>query len=469
MRRFAFYGRVSTEDHQDEAASRGWQLRRARELIEPDGGVIVAEFFDVGQSRSLPWSRRPEASRLMAELATPGRSWQGIVIGEPARAFFGNQFSLTLPVIDHFGAELWVPEVGGRVDAESEAHEMLMTLFGGMSKGERNRTKVRVKAAMADMAEREGRFLGGRPPYGYRLVDGGPHPNPEKAAAGLKLHRLEPDPETGPVVARIFQMYLAGAGLRTIAQVLADDRVPSPSAHDKARNPHRLGRGWSFATVQTILQNPRYTGYQVWGRQPRHEELLDPTAPQDGYRTHQRWADTDAWIHSSELAQEPLVDEATYRRAQALMRAKGADVKRSIRSAKTNSQYLFTGRVTCAMCGRKMSGHRSGARLGYACRIRDAYALGNADPHPRSVWLTERDLTAVALEWLAEIFAPANRDRVLAGIADAAAEPDPDLARAEIDLRSADTQIARLVNGVAEGTASSSGRCNDSWIVAVCS
>jgi len=47
--RFAFYGRVSTEDAQDPAASRGWQLRRANELITPAGGVIVAEYFDIGR------------------------------------------------------------------------------------------------------------------------------------------------------------------------------------------------------------------------------------------------------------------------------------------------------------------------------------------------------------------------------------------------------------------------------------
>jgi hypothetical protein len=52
--RFAFYGRVSTEDQQDPHASKSWQLSRARSLIEPAGGRIVAEFFDVGLSRSLP-------------------------------------------------------------------------------------------------------------------------------------------------------------------------------------------------------------------------------------------------------------------------------------------------------------------------------------------------------------------------------------------------------------------------------
>lgn len=54
--RFAFYGRVSTEDQQDPAASRNWQLARAQALIEHHGEA-VAEFFDIGQSRSIPWKR----------------------------------------------------------------------------------------------------------------------------------------------------------------------------------------------------------------------------------------------------------------------------------------------------------------------------------------------------------------------------------------------------------------------------
>lgn len=41
--RFAFYGRVSIEDNQDPEASRAWQLRRARAIIESKGGEIVVE------------------------------------------------------------------------------------------------------------------------------------------------------------------------------------------------------------------------------------------------------------------------------------------------------------------------------------------------------------------------------------------------------------------------------------------
>jgi site-specific DNA recombinase len=51
--RFAFYDRVSTEDQQDPTSSMQWQMSRAQTLIDPHGGKVVAEFFDIGQSRSL--------------------------------------------------------------------------------------------------------------------------------------------------------------------------------------------------------------------------------------------------------------------------------------------------------------------------------------------------------------------------------------------------------------------------------
>ncbi len=153
-----------TRDQQDPESSRAWQLTRARALIEPQGGEIVIQYFDAGQSRSVPWQRRPQASALLAALRDPRRGFDAVVIGEPQRAFYGNQFGLIFPLFEHYGVPLWVPEVGGPIDPNNEAHDLIMSVFGGMSKGERNRIKVRVRAAMAAQARTEGRFLGGRPP-----------------------------------------------------------------------------------------------------------------------------------------------------------------------------------------------------------------------------------------------------------------------------------------------------------------
>jgi site-specific DNA recombinase len=317
MLRFAFYGRVSTEDQQDPESSRSWQLHRSRQLIEPSEGQIVAEYFDCGHSRSLPWKRRPEASRLLAALRHPDRTFAAVVIGEPQRAFYGNQFSLTFPIFTHYGVELWVPEVGGRIDPGSDAHDLVMTLFGGMSKGERNRVKTRVRSAMGAQTATQGRFLGGRPPYGYRLVDAGPHPHPTKAALGGRLHRLEPDPHTALIVARIFEEYLEGRGYYAIAERLTADAVPSPSGYDPARNPHRHGLAWGKSAVRAILGNPRYTGYQVWGRQRRDEVLLDVDDVAAGHTSRRRWNPVDQWIWSAEPAHQPLVSRATFEAIQA--------------------------------------------------------------------------------------------------------------------------------------------------------
>jgi site-specific DNA recombinase len=452
--RFAFSGRVSTEDHQDEHASRGWQLRRATQLIEPHGHAIVEEFFDVGQSRSIPWPRRPESMRLPVAAANPNRGWEALVIGEPHRAFYGDQFQNTFPTLHHHGIELWVPEVGGRVDPESEAHDLLMVLFGGMSKGERNRIKLRVRAAMADLTEREGRYLGGRPPYGYRLVDVGPHPNPEKASMGMKLRRLDVDPETGPIVARIFDMYLGGAGYRAIAQALTDDGIPSPSQHDPGRNSHRTRHAWAGSAVRAILTNPRYLGRQVWGRQPRKEVLLDPNRPADGYNVIQSWAPAEGWSKSDALTHTPLVDEVVWHQAQALLAKKGQAPTRQERvTVPEPGAYLMTGLVRCGICGRKMAGHRIGERRGYTCRIRADYATpAGGDGHPRRLFVSERALARTVDDWLAELFAPDQRQIVAEAIAGTGAPTMNPEDRAVRELGDIERRIERLLDAVESGT-----------------
>jgi len=110
----------------------------------------------------------------------------------------------------HYGVSLWLPEVGGRVDWHAEDHEQTMLALGLSSKREITRTRIRVRTAMAAQTREQGRYLGGRPPYGYQLGDAGPHPNKAHAAWGRRAHQLEPDPVTAPVVRWIFAQRLAG-------------------------------------------------------------------------------------------------------------------------------------------------------------------------------------------------------------------------------------------------------------------
>lgn len=100
-------------------------------------------------------------------------------------------------------------------------------------------------------------------------MDGGPHPNPRKAAEGIRLRVLEIDEPAADVARRMFAEYLAGVGDRVIARGLNQDGIPSPSKARPEQNRHRPGDGWQGSTVRAILENPRCTGYAVFGRDGR--------------------------------------------------------------------------------------------------------------------------------------------------------------------------------------------------------
>ena len=138
---------------------------------------------------------------------------------------------------------MWLPEAGGPVDWTTRGTRVLMQVLAAQSQREVVRSRHRTLAAMTVQAVEQGRYLGGRPPYGYRLVDAGPHPNRAHARGGRRLRRLDPDPVTAPHVRWMFAQRLAGRSVASIARELNERGVPCPSAADPDRNRHRSGRG----------------------------------------------------------------------------------------------------------------------------------------------------------------------------------------------------------------------------------
>jgi site-specific DNA recombinase len=337
--RFAFYGRVSTEDHQDPVTSRARRLSLATGLVAGYGRV-VAEFFDAGQSRTIPWARRPEAARLVTAMADPDRGFDAIVVGEYDRAFYGGQYGQMAPLFEHYDLQLWTPEAGGPVDFAAADHELLMVAMGLAAKREITRTRIRVRTAMAAQTLEQGRYLGGRPPYGYRLADAGPHPNKAQAAWGRRAHRLDPDPQTAPVVAWMFAERIGGRSAARIARAMNESAIPCPSASDPARNPHRTGNGWTVHTVAAILANPRYTGRQVRNRQRTDRDLVDPANTGLGHRDVQRWNLPEGWVISRKPAHPAIVSEADYVAAQQASAPRGP-------VGPATRRYLLAGLISC--------------------------------------------------------------------------------------------------------------------------
>jgi hypothetical protein len=385
-RRFAFYGRISIAEYQDEASSRRWQYNAAVDVIA-DHGVIVAEYFDVGCSRSLPWHKRPHARALLAAVADPDPGFDAIVVGEYERAFSAGQLHQLLPTLHRHDIQLWLPEIGGPLDHHDPAHQALIMLLGHQSRREVLRARFRTTAAMRAQARDQGRHLGGRPPYGYHLIDAGSHPNDAHARWGRRLHRLDPDPATATHVQWIFIQRLAGHSTAGIARTLNHLGVPPPSGHDRARNPHRSGHAWTLRAVAAILTNPRYTGRQVWNRQRTDHNETDPGDKRTSHGPVHRWNPRTEWIISTRPAHPALVSDEDFINAQTINAV-------PIPADGTIRRYQLTGLVICRTCGRRADAHWVHGRPGYRCRHGHTSASPATPGRPKPLYLREDQILA---------------------------------------------------------------------------
>jgi hypothetical protein len=381
--RFAFYGRMSTSVFQDVQTSRAWQRAVSDELIEGIGAV-VAEFFDVGVSRRWSWLDRPEAAALLAAAAAPGRSFDAVVVGEYERAFHGDQFREVVSGLNALGVAVWLPEAGGPVELGSPVHEALMVLLGAQAQREVARARQRVLAAMRSQTRLQGRFLGGRPPYGYRLVDGGRHPNPVHGRWGRRVQMLAPDPVTAPWVRWMFAERARGRTVASLARELNERGVVCPSGADPERNAHRSGERWIVRTVAMILENPRYTGRQVWNRSSTTGHGPGGRAGGRGSGAL-RYNHVSEWEVSERIAHEPLVDDETFVAVQ------GMRVTKPAKDGEVR-HYVLAGLVVCGLCVRKMDGHWVHGRAGYRCRHGYTSVKRRSDSAPRNFYVREDHL-----------------------------------------------------------------------------
>ena len=388
--RFAFYGRISTTEYQDPVSSRAWQTEAAGRVIA-GRGRIVADFFDTGTSRSLPWQRRPRAAALLAAAAEPDRGFDAVVVGEFERAFAGGEAPRVIALLLSYGVAVWLPETRGPVDLTEPDHRALLLMLGHLSEREVLRNRFRTSAAMTAQIRDQGRTLGGRPPYGYRLVDAGPHPNRMQAAWGRRRHRLDVDPVTAPHVRWIFDRRLEGMSTAAIARSLNERGVLSPGTYDWERNRHRVGSVWTLRTVAAILANPRYTGRQVWNRQYTDHREAVPGDRRSSRGPVRVWNPRSDWVISAEPTHPALVSDEDFLAVQQITAVPPPGDWQTRR-------YAFTALLVCGVCGRRLEGHWVNRRPAYRCRRGHTSAHPPSPDTPRWVYWSQahlvRELTA---------------------------------------------------------------------------
>ena len=208
----------------------------------------------------------------------------------------------------------------------------------------------------------------------------------------------------------IFEDYcLNGLGLGAICDKLnADlDRYPPPTRNKKDEND--LRQTWSRSQIQAMLRNPKYTGFNVWGRHDKR-----PGRPFIRPR--------DQWIWSPTPSHEAIVDRELFDQVeeralrnhrQATLKAPKPYVQRS--GHRNGRLYALRGRIHCRLCGRRMEGsHQKGSNW-YRCQFvyRRGLAAADAAGHPRVLGIREEVILEPLFDFLGRrLFGP-DRLRLL--------------------------------------------------------
>ena len=443
--RVAFYGRVSTDDAQDPSLSIPRQLRTCNEALAPIGEKVGSTYWEVDSGRKeladrgrgrRDWTevvavpRVGNLNKLLADAAAG--EFDAVIVEEIERVsrltFDGTRIERELEILD-------IPLLAADEPLERNATAILTRrVKQGVAEWYVRSLLEKSRAGMEESV-RQGWHTGGPPPYGY-VLDPHPHPNPHKAREGRVKHRLAVDPIRGPIVLEIFTWYVVDElGLGTICERLNSDldRYPPPKRNRKDEND--LPQTWSKSQLHSLLRNPKYTGYNVWGRH-------------DKRRGRPVKRPRDQWIWSATPTHEAIVSRELFDAVEERAERRCAPPQASRPKAYPQRQnrrpgrfYVLRGRVYCALCGRRMEGSCQRDERWYRCQYARRRGLAAADVsrHPRVLGIKEEVLLDAVRGFMAErLFGPERLALLREELLDAAAEGaweerDSELARLHAD------------------------------------
>jgi site-specific DNA recombinase len=398
LQRAIAYCRVSSEEQADRGTIE-LQVGSIRAWCAAQGVELVEVFLDEGISGTVMFSERPAAQAIAQQL--PSLIALGVThvliykwdrVGRDPVAFWS-----AVHVLERVGG-LRIKSITETADTSTPESILMLSVHSGVSSYERSKIIERSVTAMNQHARR-GTWLGGLPPFGYRL-DG-------EGRERVLVTDERPIPGTSAecgltpavVVQQIFTWAAQGSSLLQLC-----DRLNALGVPPSARKGAARAAGWQAQRVRLLLRNPVYYGTREWGHfregSLRPQEVIQCAVP--ALVTLEQW----------QAAQEAIAR------------------RRRFAARNTRRDYPLRGLLRCVRCGYSMTGRTHSDLRYYACwgtyaRSRPGIPACNqpyanaealeAQVWERVAWLL-RDPETAALQLLATQEATGDRQaEVLAG------------------------------------------------------
>ncbi len=331
------YARVST-DLQREKETIRTQVELIEQFCQEKGHTLVETYCDDGVSGTTHLQDRPAGARLLQD-ARAGK-FAAIIVYKADR--LGRSALVNETIVDEMHGKLGIDFIGiaEQIDLSTPIGSAMFTFQSAIGKLERENTLQRSRDATLRLA-REGAWLGGIVPYGYRIS------GKERSArlvvsdeqiAGLGMSEAD-------VVRMIYEVSAElGATCIEIAKRLNDMGVPTSYTRDertvlRGKRREKTAGLWTSGRVRNTLIEKTYKGIHVWGKR--------------GSKCRVKGA-----AHVTiERAVPSIVDADTWQRAQNTLRNNSLSRPDIVKRA-----YLLRGLMKCGECARSFVGTVSEGR-----------------------------------------------------------------------------------------------------------
>ena len=327
--RIAAYLRVSTDEQAKEGYGIDTQIRHIKNLVDANSanGWTLDDkniYKDEGYSGTL--KERPALNRMLDN--AKAKQFDVLVVWKIDRLF--RNMRMLLETIDKLGEY----DVGFKSVTEpfdtTAVGKFIFQIFGALAEFERNLIITRTSEGKISSAK-DGNFVGGNIPYGYRVIKQKPVVIEEEAEWVRKIFVWFVDYELS---------------IDAIAKKLEKLKVPSKGSvrqvkdgkKGKIRKKKNYAYFWHSSAVREILEREHYIGKYYYNRRGKGKDGKEYLKPRN------QWIEFDC---------PAIVSQEIFRKAQARFE--------KLKHLSNNAQrpYLFSTKIECGECKSMFTGYTS--------------------------------------------------------------------------------------------------------------
>ncbi|MBR4101858.1 MAG: recombinase family protein [Oscillospiraceae bacterium] len=221
------------------------------------------------------------------------------------------------------------------IDTANMTDEMMITIMGGLAQEESVSISQNMRWSIRKRME-NGTYRNSTPPFGY-VFDG---------------NVLAINPAEAEIVCKIFNWYLSGNGLQTIAEKLNNSEVATC----------QYGEKWHITTVRYVLTNERYIGDALFQKNYRTEQVPFVKKKNHG----------EVQMYYANAVNPPIIDKESFWHVQELL----ASRKREYAC----NHHFLSRKILCGSCGATYKQRMRSDHECWVCRTRDKDAARCCNP-----------------------------------------------------------------------------------------